>query len=42
MDIFVDTHWKCLYVYLQHVTEIEKTYFEIYIYHESCPLALSL
>ena len=30
-------------VYQQHnVTEIKETYFEIYIYQESCPFALPL
>ena len=40
-------HWNCLIeaipmctTYISYVIEIKETYFEIYIYQESCPLAL--
>ena len=44
----VGAHWNCLYEALPmctnniYLTENKETYFEIYIYQEKCPLALSL
>ena len=36
------SHWNCLIEPTTYVTEIKETYFEIYIYQESCPLAFPL